>query len=222
MMPELSQPQSDPFGRRISIDRPDEPTSPECWTDPTAAAIFVPCGAAPESLNGVAFKSWQWQASEDEAAFPGRADDPTFTRPRDLRASAGVVIVEPDDRIWLIWPSHESGTNRWSFPKGKVEAGDSLRGTAVKEAWEESGLHVAPGRFLIDISRPSSRTYARYFLARRIGGTPVDMGTESLAVMLAPRTEIPKLVQSPYDQPVVQAIERLGCGCQDLWKSRAR
>jgi 8-oxo-dGTP pyrophosphatase MutT (NUDIX family) len=217
MMPELSQPQPDPFGRRISIDRPDEPTPPECWTDPTAAAIFVPYGAAPESLNGVAVMSWQWQECDDETAFRDRADDPAFARPRDLRASAGVVVVEPDDRIWLIWPSHESGTNRWSFPKGKVEDGDSLRATAVREAWEESGLHVAPGRFLIDIRRSSSGTYARYFLARRVGGSPLDMGSESEAVMLSPRRDLRKLVTSTYDQPIVEAIERLTGRGAELW-----
>ncbi len=214
-MPELSQPQPDPFGRRISIDRPDEPTPPECWTDPTAAAIFVPGGAAPESLNGVAVMSWQWQECDDETAFRDRADDPAFARPRDLRASAGVVVVEPDDRIWLIWPSHESGTNRWSFPKGKVEAGDSLRGTAIKEAWEESGLHVEPRRCLIDSRRSS--TYARYFLAKRVGGTPVEMGCESLAVVLAPRREIRRLVTDLYDQPIVEAIELLDGSGKDLW-----
>ena len=216
-MPESSQPQPDPFGRRISIDRPDEPTPPECWTDPTAAAIFVPGGAAPESLNGVAVKSWQWQACEDEAAFRDRADDPAFARPRDLRASAGVVIVEPDDRIWLIWPSHESGTNRWSFPKGKVEAGDSLRGTAIKEAWEESGLHVEPRRFLVDCARSRSRTYVRYYLARRLGGSPVDMGSESQAVMLSPRREVRRLVTSPYDQPILEAIDSLAGSNAELW-----
>lgn len=89
-MPEFSHPQPDPFGRRFTINRPDELTPLECWTDPTAAAIFVPGGAAPESLNGVAVKSWQWQACEDEAAFRDRADDPAFARPRDLRASAGL------------------------------------------------------------------------------------------------------------------------------------
>jgi 8-oxo-dGTP pyrophosphatase MutT (NUDIX family) len=42
---------------------------------------------------------------------------------------------------------------RWTFPKGIVERGDTLPGTALKEAWEEAGLRGeivggALGRYL--------------------------------------------------------------------------
>ena len=34
-----------------------------------------------------------------------------------------------------------SGGRQWTFPKGIVERGDTVRQTALKEAFEEAGLH---------------------------------------------------------------------------------
>ncbi len=215
-MPEICHPRRDPFGRRVTIINPDQPTPPGSWTDPTAQAIFIPDGEAPRSLNGVDMRSWKWSADAAASGFDDRQDDPPFVRPPHLRVSAGVVIVEPDDRIWLFHPCNEYGGYLWTFPKGRVERGDSLRGTATKEAWEESGLHVEPCRFLVDCAR--STTYARYYLARRVGGTPVDMGWESQAVMLAPRCDVRRLATSSYDKPIVDAIENLNGSGAELWR----
>src|SRR5712691_8278291 len=38
--------------------------------------------------------------------------------------------------------------NEWALPKGKVEPGESLEETAVREVWEETGCVVRLGEFL--------------------------------------------------------------------------
>ena len=34
-----------------------------------------------------------------------------------------------------------SSAQRWSFPKGNIDPGEAPAETAIKEAWEEAGLH---------------------------------------------------------------------------------
>lgn len=93
--------------------------------------------------------------------------------------------------------------------------GLSAQATAIVEAFEESGLKVRLLRHLIDVTRTQSHT--RYYLAERVSGNPADMGWESQAVMLAPQASLSQLLNSPYDQPIVQALKQSktdanGCG----------
>ena len=114
---------------------------------------------------------------------------------------------------------NEYGRHLWTFPKGRREPSDSLRGTAIKEAWD-LGLHVEPCRFLIHGA--CSMTYSGYHLVRSVGGTPVDMRWESQVVILAARREIRKLVKSPYGKPIVDAIESLSGSGAELWRDLLR
>jgi ADP-ribose pyrophosphatase YjhB (NUDIX family) len=98
--------------------------------------------------------------------------------------STGVLIVEPDGRVWITKPTNEYGGYQHTFPKGTVEPGIPLQANAIKEAWEETGLKVKIVGVLGDHERDTS--VARLYVAQREGGTPSDMGWESQAIKLAP------------------------------------
>jgi 8-oxo-dGTP diphosphatase len=53
-----------------------------------------------------------------------------------VRAAGGVVIAE-DGRVLLV---HRPKYDDWSFPKGKLEAGESWEAGALREVEEETGL----------------------------------------------------------------------------------
>ncbi|WP_081052923.1 NUDIX hydrolase [Burkholderia vietnamiensis] len=95
----------------------------------------------------------------------------TVTR---LAYAVCIVTIEPDGRVWVVAPSNGYAGYAATFPKGRVEKGLPRRVIAIREAYEESGLKVEITGFLADSSR--SLTYTRYYLARRIDGTPADMG----------------------------------------------
>jgi 8-oxo-dGTP diphosphatase len=64
-----------------------------------------------------------------------------------VRAAGGVVVRAGSD-----WPEvllvHRPAYDDWTFPKGKVERGESDEECAVREVEEETGLRCALGRAL--------------------------------------------------------------------------
>ncbi|MHB8351915.1 MAG: NUDIX domain-containing protein [Thermoplasmata archaeon] len=52
-------------------------------------------------------------------------------------ASGAVIFSEQRSRVLLL---HEAAEDRWGFPKGHVETGESLRAAAKREINEETGL----------------------------------------------------------------------------------
>jgi 8-oxo-dGTP pyrophosphatase MutT (NUDIX family) len=189
-------------GAPVTIHRPSTPTPLTAWDAPDAIATVVPGGPLPPSLNGVAFVPCNVPSAEDT----GDAADPPFVLPRGMAAAAGAVIVEPEGRVWLVAPTNAFGGYAATFPKGRVDPGMGLRHTARREAWEEAGLAIEVGAYLLDAAR--TQTYTRYFLARRIGGSPAAMGWETQAVHLAPAALLERVAVHPNDRAVIEALLR--------------
>lgn len=59
-------------------------------------------------------------------------------RPAVAELAAGAIVVDSRARRFLVL--HEPSENRWCFPKGHVEAGESLLAAAKREVTEETGL----------------------------------------------------------------------------------
>ncbi|MNO78543.1 NUDIX domain protein [compost metagenome] len=153
-------------------------------------ATFVPDGDVPASLNGVPLRAWKDYPRTNEGwDYVEGVDDELYEPPFHLtpgkKAASGVVIEEPDGRVWLVAPTNQFGGYEASFPKGTAEPDLSLQANAIKEAFEECGLKVEITGFIGDFERTTSK--ARLYRARRVGGTPIAMGWESQAVHLVPK-----------------------------------
>ncbi|MFZ0830871.1 MAG: NUDIX domain-containing protein [Thermoplasmata archaeon] len=72
-------------------------------------------------------------ARSPAGVHPFRAD-----RPAVAELAAGAVVVEPKQRRFLLL--HEPAEDRWCFPKGHVEPGETLLEAARREITEECGL----------------------------------------------------------------------------------
>lgn len=197
-------PKTDDKGNSVTINYPTMASPAATWSNPSAVATFVPGGKAPEALNGVQFKSWKppsagWGAVA--GTKPSLDEDFPFEPHPTKHTAAGVVIIEPDGRVWLTKPTNEFGGYQHTYPKGTCESGLTMQQNAIKEAWEETGLKVRIVGVLGDLERDTSK--ARFYVARRVGGTPSDMGWESQALRLAPRAQAEKLLNKPHDRQLL-------------------
>lgn len=202
-------PKVDDKGQPVTITRPTQASHQSTWSDPSAVATFTPGGSAPLRLNGVNFGSWG--GAKDWSKVDGTNEqidvDYPFEPTRGKSVGAGVVILEPDGRVWLTKPTNEFGGYANTYPKGTAESGLTLQQNAIKEAWEETGLKVKIVGLLGDYERTTSK--ARYYLAQRVGGTPSDMGWESQAIRLSPLKQARKLLNVKVDTDILDDIEHL-------------
>lgn len=194
-------------GTRVEIHQPSTPTPATTWEHWQSRATWVPDGEVPAALNDIAVTNqWSRRGEIDwgRLAQAANFEEPPFKAPPGLGAAAGAVVVEPHGRVWVVHPTNAFGGYRTTFPKGRVAKGTSLRETAVREAFEESGLLVEPFAYLEDSRR--TQTYTRYYLARRVAGSPADMGWESQAVSLVPVTQLQDLLNRSVDKQLAQAL----------------
>ena len=201
-------PRLDEQGRKVFLAKPSEESNLAQLADAAASATFVPTSSWQQALHGVDLASWglsDTTASVWEELAEPAVDEPAYMLPAGMRAAAGAVVVEPDGRVWLVAPSNGFAGYQVTFPKGRVDKGATLQATAIKEVWEESGLLVKLTGYLGDFVR--TETYTRFFIARRVGGTPCDMGWESQAVHLAPVSKAYGLLNRSTDRDVLKALE---------------
>jgi len=81
------------------------------------------------------------------------------------------MVLLQDDLLCLMRRVRLHSTY-YLFPGGGVEGGESPVEAVVREAWEELGLHVQPGRLVGDFTHNNERHL--FYLAKVTGG---DFGT---------------------------------------------
>ena len=146
-------------GELVSITKPSVSTSAESWLDPdaTATVSVLDTIALPDELNGIKFAPWTDvpKTQSDWAKVSGQTvvDEPAMKVQPGMHTSAGCIIVESDNRVWVVHPTNAYGNYKASFPKGRIEKGITLQAQAIKEAFEESGLQVALTGFFQDVTR---------------------------------------------------------------------
>ncbi len=65
-----------------------------------------------------------------------------------VRAAGGIPVRRSADGWREVAVVHRPGRADWSFPKGKLAEGESFEDCALREVWEETGLHCRLGRFI--------------------------------------------------------------------------
>lgn len=211
--PAAYHPKADDEGAPVPIHVPHKPAL-EGLHDAESSVTVTPGAKLPvDALNGVAFAPWQpphdakgWGEVDGQLIIE---DEPDLAPLKPgQKFSTGLVMMEPDGRLWLVSPTNGFGGYGTTFPKGRFEEDEwsSYQSNAIKEAWEETGLKARIVGFLGDVDRSTTRT--RYYLARREGGTPADMGWESQAVHLVPLSEAREFLDSKFDHQVLDLVEQ--------------
>lgn len=123
--------------------------------------------------------------------------------------SAGGVVFRKSGKIALVKQRARRGGWRWTFPKGRVDRGETIAQAAVREVLEESGLHVRIG---VHVGAwEGTRNVIHYFVmdyVRNVG----EFDEETVDVRFVEITRARKLLSSKRDRAVlVRALDvRLG------------
>lgn len=202
-------PKNGEYGETIYIKNPSIPSPIDHWHDSNKHATVTPNGQIPQELNGVKFESWEnspknkeeWNSVEGQGEF----EEPPLDNPNNKRIATGAIIHEKDGRVWTLSPTNGFGGYDTTIgPKGKLDSGLNYRANAIKEAHEETGLKIELLGHAHDSNRSTSLT--RYYHARRVGGTPSEMGWESQAVHLVPKEKLKDHLNSPLDKEIAEKL----------------
>ncbi|GAA0736422.1 NUDIX domain-containing protein [Dactylosporangium roseum] len=107
-------------------------------------------------------------------------DDPSAPQANSLVPSANAVVVNEAGELLLI---HRTDNDNWSLPGGAMEPGESMTDCAVRETFEETGIHVEvtgligiytdPRHVILYTSNNEVRQeFSIVYTARPLGGSP--------------------------------------------------
>lgn len=152
-----------------------QPTKPTLPTIPYKPELVWHTGIQGRgTLNGVDFAPAPpkfWEKVKDV-----NVNEPKPTKKVDR---AGILIQEPDGRIWIVQPTNEFGNRKHTLPGGGVEAVLTVQQNALKEVWEETGLQVEITGYAGDFEDSNNGNNGRLYIGKRVGGAPWDAKIEN-------------------------------------------
>ena len=119
--------------------------------DPPAAPVALQGGSPAARAPGAEGSGGAAAPEEGGGAVEASDDGAGQGRPDPVRAAGALVWRLLGDRLQVVLV-HRPRYDDWSFPKGKLDPGESAVAAAVREVAEETGLTIALGRPL-----PSAR-----------------------------------------------------------------
>lgn len=124
--------------------------------------------------------------------------------------AAGAVVLRKGGDVLLV---HRPKYDDWAFPKGKQDPGEHATVTAVREALEETGLHIRLGRPLppqLYAIAGGRAKMVHYWVARCLGGDDVsgfEVNNEIDEVLWLPRDKARELLTYQDDIELLSRLE---------------
>ncbi len=124
--------------------------------------------------------------------------------------AAGGVVWRPGDKDEEVLLVHRPRYGDWTFPKGKVENGESLLECAVREVWEEAGAKGVIGRYLGSLSyrKPNRRSKEVHYWVMMAEEMAFVPSSEVDRIRWVPRQALVQEVSYSTDQAIADRLRR--------------
>ena len=133
------------------------------------------------------------------------AEHPSQT---DVVQAAGGLVVRRQGGLLQMVVVHRPEQQDWSFPKGKLEAGETLDVAALREVWEETGMTCELLRFIGHTEyadRKGRQKTVAYWIMTATGGT-FSPNEEVDELRWLPLDDASHLLSYPRDQELVAVL----------------
>jgi 8-oxo-dGTP diphosphatase len=125
-----------------------------------------------------------------------------------VRAAGGVIVRRTNGSEPELLLIHRPRRNDWTFPKGKVESGETDEACALREVEEETGLRCEFESELATTAHINSKgrlKEVRYWLMRPVGGEAAPHN-EVDAVRWVPLARAAKLLTYQRDRDLLESV----------------
>ena len=127
--------------------------------------------------------------------------------------AAGVVLVE-DGRVLMVRRKFEPRAGLWTLPAGFVEYDEHVEMCAVREAEEETGLHVELTRLFgayMAMDDPRVQVVLLLYLAHRSGGE-LQPGDDASEAAFFPLSALPSEIAFLAHEQALADVQRMFAG----------
>ncbi|MDM7859539.1 8-oxo-dGTP diphosphatase MutT [Alteromonas sp. ASW11-36] len=123
-----------------------------------------------------------------------------------IQVAVGVIVK--DGHVLLAKrPEHLHQGNKWEFPGGKIEAGESLEQAIVRELSEELAIEVSQQHawFSLDYDYPEKRVSLHMSIVSAFTGEP--RGNEGQPVEWVAISELGQFTFPDANQPIIDKLQ---------------
>jgi 8-oxo-dGTP diphosphatase len=123
----------------------------------------------------------------------------------DIVRAAGGVVCDEDGRVAIVYrPKYQD----WTFPKGKLEPGETEEHAALREVHEETGLDVELGRELgfVQYTDPKGRPKTVHYWVMSMNGGEFEPNREVSELRWLPFGEARELLSYDRDREILERV----------------
>jgi 8-oxo-dGTP pyrophosphatase MutT (NUDIX family)/DNA-binding XRE family transcriptional regulator len=124
--------------------------------------------------------------------------------------TVAIAVVIDGHRVLLVCRRQEAGHVSWQFPAGVVKPEMNAASAAVRETFEETGVHCAVRQRLGTRLHPATHVLCEYFLCDYLSGTVENRDVvENMSVMWVDRSAVTDYIPASRTfAPVLEALVR--------------
>jgi 8-oxo-dGTP pyrophosphatase MutT (NUDIX family) len=197
----------------LLADRPAGTVSVEHTDDEAASAVYEDTVSVDDrSLADLLARATSRLAVDTNGDDP--VDEPELIAAGGGKRSAGIVLV--DDRGWVTIrePRGHFGGYEYSYPKGRIDSGETPRQTARRELIEETGL---TGRIIGTIGDFKGDVgITRFYVGVRTGGQEATSAETSAVLTVSPLSAL-EMLNRQRDKDVLVGLVELAAATVD-WR----